>query len=168
MAAGSGAGVVLLPAVDRARPTSRCLSDGSRNYYFEGSELKKLDEALAVAERGRTRAFADLLVERQMGQQDSDPYSSVTMDQILEMVNSQRGLMLYYSLAAGYLYSWLLATGAGILKFHEHYLGDNAVESCSDFQAGGSVILPTATSSVLELHITSVREALGVESYYSR
>lgn len=71
------------------------------------------DEALAVAERGRTRAFADLLVERQTGQQDSDPYSPVTVDQILEMVNGQRGLVLYYSLAAGYLYSWLLAPGAG-------------------------------------------------------
>ncbi|XP_052510568.1 tetratricopeptide repeat protein 28 isoform X1 [Budorcas taxicolor] len=126
------------------------------------------DEALAVAERGRTRAFADLLVERQTGQQDSDPYSPVTIDQILEMVNGQRGLVLYYSLAAGYLYSWLLAPGAGILKFHEHYLGDNTVENSSDLQTGSSTALPTATSSALEQHIASVREALGVESYYSR
>ncbi|XP_046283200.1 tetratricopeptide repeat protein 28 isoform X2 [Marmota monax] len=126
------------------------------------------DEALAVAERGRTRAFADLLVERQTGQQDSDPYSPVTIDQILEMVNSQRGLVLYYSLAAGYLYSWLLAPGAGILKFHEHYLGDSTVENSSDFQASSSAALPTAASSALEQHIASVREALGVESYYSR
>uniref|UniRef100_I3N6T9 Tetratricopeptide repeat domain 28 n=1 Tax=Ictidomys tridecemlineatus TaxID=43179 RepID=I3N6T9_ICTTR len=126
------------------------------------------DEALAVAERGRTRAFADLLVERQTGQQDSDPYSPVTIDQILEMVNSQRGLVLYYSLAAGYLYSWLLAPGAGILKFHEHYLGDSTVENSSDFQASSSAALPTAASSTLEQHIASVREALGVESYYSR
>ncbi|XP_011893086.1 PREDICTED: tetratricopeptide repeat protein 28 isoform X4 [Cercocebus atys] len=126
------------------------------------------DEALAVAERGRTRAFADLLVERQTGQQDSDPYSPVTIDQILEMVNGQRGLVLYYSLAAGYLYSWLLAPGAGILKFNEHYLGENTVENSSDFQASSSATLPTATGSALEQHIASVREALGVESHYSR
>ncbi|XP_051032374.1 tetratricopeptide repeat protein 28 isoform X3 [Phodopus roborovskii] len=126
------------------------------------------DEALAVAERGRTRAFADLLVERQTGQQDSDPYSPITIDQILEMVNAQRGLVLYYSLAAGYLYSWLLAPGAGILKFHEHYLGDNSVEGSSDFQASSNASLPIATSSTLEQHVVSVREALGVESYYSR
>nr|XP_044988272.1 tetratricopeptide repeat protein 28 isoform X3 [Jaculus jaculus] len=126
------------------------------------------DEALAVAERGRTRAFADLLVERQTGQQDSDPYSPVTIDQILEMVNGQRGLVLYYSLAAGYLYSWLLAPGAGILKFHEHYLGDGTMENPEDFQAGSGATLPTATSSALEQYIASVREALGVESYYSR
>ncbi|XP_075390880.1 tetratricopeptide repeat protein 28 isoform X2 [Tenrec ecaudatus] len=126
------------------------------------------DEALAVAERGRTRAFADLLVERQTGQQDSDPYCPVTIDQILEMVNSQRGLVLYYSLAAGYLYSWLLAPGAGILKFHEYHLGDSAGESPGDFQVGSSATLPSATSSALEQHIASAREALGVESYYSR
>ncbi|XP_036027518.1 tetratricopeptide repeat protein 28 isoform X1 [Onychomys torridus] len=126
------------------------------------------DEALAVAERGRTRAFADLLVERQTGQQDSDPYSPITIDQILEMVNAQRGLVLYYSLAAGYLYSWLLAPGAGILKFHEHYLGDSSVEGSSDFQASSSSTLPIATCSALEQHIASVREALGVESFYSR
>lgn len=71
------------------------------------------DEALAVAERGRTRAFADLLVERQTGQQDSDPYTPVTVEHILDTVNGQRALVLYYSVAAGYLYSWLLAPGSG-------------------------------------------------------
>lgn len=66
-----------------------------------------------MAERGRTRAFADLLVERQTGQQDSDPYTPVTVEHILDTVNSQRALVLYFSMAAGYLYSWLLAPGAG-------------------------------------------------------
>ncbi|XP_059569295.1 tetratricopeptide repeat protein 28 isoform X3 [Alligator mississippiensis] len=126
------------------------------------------DEALAVAERGRTRAFADLLVERQTGQQDSDPYSPVTIEQVLETVNGQRGLVLYYSLAAGYLYSWLLAPGAGILKFHECYLGDSAAETAGDFHEAGSVNLQAATSSGLEMYISSVREALGVDSYYTR
>lgn len=70
-----------------------------------------------MAERGRTRAFADLLVERQTGQQDSDPYTPVTVEHILETVNCQRALVLYFSMAAGYLYSWLLAPGAGTLRF---------------------------------------------------
>ncbi|TKS78959.1 Tetratricopeptide repeat protein 28 [Collichthys lucidus] len=129
------------------------------------------DEALAVAERGRTRAFADLLVERQTGQQDSDPYTPVTVEHILDTVNSQRALVLYFSMAAGYLYSWLLAPGAGILKFHEVYLGEGVSEGGSEFQeggggggGGGGVI----SGSSLEQHIASAREALGVESYYSR
>ncbi|XP_043924235.1 tetratricopeptide repeat protein 28 isoform X2 [Protopterus annectens] len=126
------------------------------------------DEALAVAERGRTRAFADLLVERQTGQQDSDPYTPVTIDQILDTVNSQRGLVLYYSLAAGYLYSWLVAPGSGILKFHEHYLGDGVTENTADFHETSSMVLQSANSSTLEQYINNVREALGVDSYYTR
>ncbi|KFV42023.1 Tetratricopeptide repeat protein 28, partial [Gavia stellata] len=126
------------------------------------------DEALAVAERGRTRAFADLLVERQTGQHDSDPYSPVTIDQVLETVNGQRGLVLYYSLAAGYLYSWLLAPGAGILKFHEYYLGDSLTENAGGFHEANSMTLQTITNSALEQYISSVREALGVDSYYTR
>ncbi|XP_076139979.1 tetratricopeptide repeat protein 28-like [Alosa pseudoharengus] len=126
------------------------------------------DEALAVAERGRTRAFADLLVERQTGHQD-DPYTPVTVETILETVNAQRALVLYYSLAAGYLYSWLLAPGSGILKFHEVYVGEGGSEGGSaEFQeSGGGVGSPPAASS-LDQHIASTREALGVESYYSR
>ena len=94
-----------------------------------------------MAERGRTRAFADLLVERQTGQQDSDPYSPVTIDQILEGVNGQRGLVLYYSLAAGYLYSWLLAPGAGKTSF----LGNRAIKTAdceSLMNRGGRDALP--------------------------
>ncbi|XP_061624540.1 tetratricopeptide repeat protein 28-like isoform X3 [Phyllopteryx taeniolatus] len=126
------------------------------------------DEALAVAERGRTRAFADLLVERQTGQQDSDPYTPVTVEHILDTVNSQRALVLYFSMAAGYLYSWLLAPGAGILKFHEVYLGEGISEVGSDFQEGGGGGGGLVSASSLEQHIASAREALGVESYYSR
>ncbi|XP_028826917.1 tetratricopeptide repeat protein 28 isoform X3 [Denticeps clupeoides] len=129
------------------------------------------DEALAVAERGRTRAFADLLVERQTGQQDSDPYTPVTVEHILDTVNNQRALVLYFSMAAGYLYSWLLAPGSGILKFHEVYLGEGVSEGgaaefhegCGTLQAG----VGTGGSSLEQL-ISSAREALGVDSYYSR
>lgn len=76
------------------------------------------DEALAIAERGRTRAFADLLVERQKGSQQAasaDLYIPVTTEHILETVNSQRAMVLYYSLAGGFLYSWLICPGSGYL-----------------------------------------------------
>uniref|UniRef100_A0AAY5K1W4 Tetratricopeptide repeat protein 28 n=1 Tax=Esox lucius TaxID=8010 RepID=A0AAY5K1W4_ESOLU len=129
------------------------------------------DEALAVAERARTRAFADLLVERQQGHQaptsdpynpTPDPYSPVTIEHILDTVNSQKSLVLYFSLAAGYLYSWLLAPGTGIVKFHEVYLGEGGSElQASDIQGGGASGWQT-----LEQHITAAREALGVDNYY--
>uniref|UniRef100_A0AAZ3SWY4 Tetratricopeptide repeat protein 28 n=1 Tax=Oncorhynchus tshawytscha TaxID=74940 RepID=A0AAZ3SWY4_ONCTS len=135
--------------------------------------LGHYDEALAVAERGRTRAFADLLVERQQGHQPltsdpytptPDPYSPVTVEHILNTVNSQKSLVLYFSLAAGYLYSWLLAPGTGIVKFHEVYLGEGGAElQASEIQGGG-----VSGCQTLEQHITAAREALGVDDYYSR
>ncbi|XP_072520589.1 tetratricopeptide repeat protein 28-like [Salminus brasiliensis] len=132
------------------------------------------DEALAIAEQGRTRAFADLLVERQTGQHETDPYSPATVEHILDSVNKQRALVLYFSMAAGYLYSWLLAPGAGIVKFHEVYLGEGISEGDPDFQegkvgggAGGGGSIGVGASS-LEQYICSAREALGVESFYSR
>ncbi|XP_048412291.1 tetratricopeptide repeat protein 28 isoform X5 [Stegostoma tigrinum] len=128
--------------------------------------LGRHDEALAVAERGRTRAFADLLVERQTGQQESDPLTPVTIDQILEAINNQRSLVLYYSQAAGYLYSWLLAPGAGILKFHECYLGDGLAEN-NDLNETSSINMQASSFSTLEQYVTNVREALGVDSYYT-
>ena len=77
--------------------------------------LNWANEALLVAERGRTRAFVDLLLERQGSNQglrlsDSTP---TTLDQLVEIVNRQRASVLYYSLAAGYLYSWLIVPGKG-------------------------------------------------------
>lgn len=58
-----------------------------------------------------------------------------------------------------------LSLSAGILKFHEVYLGEGVSEGGMEFQeSSGGVI----SGSSLEQHIASAREALGVESYYSR
>ena len=59
-----------------------------------------------------------------------------------------------------------LCVSAGILKFHEVYLGEGLTEGGSEFQEGGTG--GVALGSSLEQHIASAREALGVESYYSR
>ncbi|XP_030005502.1 tetratricopeptide repeat protein 28 isoform X3 [Sphaeramia orbicularis] len=130
--------------------------------------LGRHDEALAIAERGRTRAFADLLVERQKGTQQAsgaDPYIPVTVENILETVNSQRAMVLYYSLAGGFLYSWLISPGTGIVKFNEVYLGE------AEFQDGGGSPQGGGTSGgplSLEQYVSNAREALGVDSHYSR
>lgn len=84
------------------------------------------------------------------------------------MVNGQRGLVFYYFLVVGYLYSWLFVFGVGILKFNEYYLGENIVENLSDFQVSSSVIFLIVIGLVLEYYIVSVWEVLGVEFYYLR
>uniref|UniRef100_A0A3P8W3N1 Tetratricopeptide repeat protein 28 n=1 Tax=Cynoglossus semilaevis TaxID=244447 RepID=A0A3P8W3N1_CYNSE len=137
--------------------------------------LGRHNEALAIAERGRTRAFADLLVERQKGSQQTagtDPYIPVTVEHILETVNSQRAMVLYYSLAGGTLYSWLISPGAGILKFNEVYLGEPGFEMQDGSGSppggggggGGAGVIPLS----LDQLICNAREALGVDSHYSR
>uniref|UniRef100_A0AAV2IU21 Tetratricopeptide repeat protein 28 n=1 Tax=Knipowitschia caucasica TaxID=637954 RepID=A0AAV2IU21_KNICA len=122
------------------------------------------DEALAIAERGRTRAFADLLVERQKETQQmpgADPYTPVTLEHLLDTVNSQKAMVLYFSLAGGFLYSWLIPPGTGIVKFHEVYLGEtednHGNESPKEFSA-----------FTLDQYISNAREALGVDGIYSR
>nr|XP_033502466.1 tetratricopeptide repeat protein 28 isoform X3 [Epinephelus lanceolatus] len=142
--------------------------------------LGRHDEALAIAERGRTRAFADLLVERQKGSQQAsaDPYIPVTVEHILETVNGQRAMVLYYSLAGGFLYSWLISPGTGIVKFNEVYLGESGVEEFHDGGGGGSPQGGGAGAGAgagagggplsLEQYISNAREALGVDSHYSR
>ena len=79
--------------------------------------LQRHDDALVVAERGRTRAFVDLLLERQQVEQDSWYQSidstPVTQEHIMDIVSRQKAVVLYYSLAAGYLYSWAITPDKG-------------------------------------------------------
>jgi len=84
--------------------------------------LGRHEEALVVAERGRTRAFVDLLLERQTGGDGDGMYGTVdntpvTIDQIMLTVNRAKATVIYYSIAAGYLYSWLLVPEKGEVCF---------------------------------------------------
>ena len=84
--------------------------------------LGRTDEALVVAERGRTRAFVDLLLERQQLDGGESWYASVdstpvTKEQILDIVARQQAAVLYFSVAAGFLYSWLITPQHGMYQF---------------------------------------------------
>lgn len=103
--------------------------------------LNRNEEALIVAERGRTRAFVDLLLERQGYHPENshrlrhkadrgssiphiDDYSNGinNLDQMLEVVNRQRAVVLYYSFAAGYLFAWLIVPNKGKLLSYDSKL----------------------------------------------
>ena len=83
--------------------------------------LDRHNEALVVAERACTRAFIDLLMERQAGSEGffgnhvTDP-PPITTDQITNIVNKQKSLVLCFSVAAGFLYSWLLTPKDGKMR----------------------------------------------------
>ncbi|XP_068900354.1 tetratricopeptide repeat protein 28 isoform X3 [Tenebrio molitor] len=128
--------------------------------------LNRQDEALVVAERGRNRAFVDLLLERQ-GLNDGrsknkhnrfDDVITNSLDQIKDIVNRQRASVLYYSVAAGFLYAWLIVPTKGVVKFHSKCLNEsNEQETCDNNDP-----IPSGTG-ILEKLVTSVRDSLGVE-----
>ncbi|XP_046683407.1 tetratricopeptide repeat protein 28 isoform X2 [Homalodisca vitripennis] len=130
--------------------------------------LGRREEALLVAERGRTRAFVDLLLERQgfvepnsncnQLRYDATPSS---VEQLVDIVNRQRACVLYYSLAAGFLYSWFIVPGKGIVRFHEVAVSETDREG--EDSRGGEEML-TTTGSLLEHYVQSVRDSLGVQS----
>ena len=82
--------------------------------------LGRHEEALVVAERGRTRAFVDFLMERQKVATDTwqqlHDNAPVSKEFIVETVAKQQAAVLYYSLAAGHLYMWLITPEKGLLK----------------------------------------------------
>lgn len=102
--------------------------------------LQRQEEALVVAERGRTRAVVDLLLERQamtnqgganstlntrlrarqafnmLSLEASSASAGASLDHMIEIVNKQKACVLYFSIAAGYLYSWFLMPNKGWSK----------------------------------------------------
>jgi tetratricopeptide (TPR) repeat protein/CHAT domain-containing protein len=153
-------------------------------------DLGRSSEALLVAERGRTRAFVDLLLERQgAATSDAETRGShgrvalfddslpTSVEQIMEIVNKQKASVLYYSLAAGYLYCWLIVPTKGVVAFHQAAInpegggvnGGRSGESSSD-SGSARVASPDDENQVqkgegnlLDQYIQGIREALGVE-----
>ncbi|CAH1163307.1 unnamed protein product [Phaedon cochleariae] len=128
--------------------------------------LNRTDEALLIAERSRNRAFVDLLLERQGFPEVKaktknlklEEFSMTTMDNLKEIVNRQRASVLYYSIAAGFLYAWLLIPTKGIVKFHSVSLVEPNESKNTD-----NIDITSSGSGMLESLVTSVRDSLGVE-----
>ncbi|KAH9502425.1 Tetratricopeptide repeat protein 28 [Bulinus truncatus] len=129
--------------------------------------LNRHDEALVVAERACTRAFIDLLLERQAGSAGlfngtTMDLTPVSIDQITATVSRQASIVLCFSIAAGHLYSWLLTPKKGIVKFHCTRLCD--LESDSDVVDTHSMVSISGLS-LLDQCVGQVRECMGIESH---
>ncbi|XP_050408833.1 tetratricopeptide repeat protein 28 [Patella vulgata] len=131
--------------------------------------LKRHDEALVVAERACTRAFIDLLLERQAGSAGlfngtTMDLTPITIDQLTRSVSGQKSLVLSFSIAAGYLYSWLLTPKDGLVKFHEI----NMAELEADVEHGDiQSVMSFSTNNILDQCIGQIRETMGVDSHLS-
>jgi len=112
------------------------------------------NEALVIAEISRSRAFIDLQLERHSQQLANkskflDNLSSITERDIINIVNRQKASVVYYSLAAEYLFIWLILPTKGIVKFHQVAVG----------QEKGDFPDKTIISDLID----STRESLGVD-----
>ena len=124
--------------------------------------LGRENEALVVAERSRTRAFMDLLLQRQTNKNKTsrrlDDNGPKSVQEIEKLVNRQKAVVLYYSIAAGYLHCWLIVPHEGIVKFHQTCLmkeeEDDQHQTDNDPGQGGFL---------LENYIQNVRESLGID-----
>ncbi len=118
--------------------------------------LGREDEALVVAEKARNRAMADLMRDqggKKAGSRLSDRTPS-SVSEIVTLVNRQKASVLYYSLAAGYLYAWLIVPTKGVVKFHQvRVSGEDDDENEDECSFG---------FSLLTERVRAVRESLGV------
>ena len=131
-------------------------------------------EALVVAERSRNRAFADLRLEQVGGIGKPGGRKAATAKlageitepqtpaEIEKLVARQKASVLYYSLAAGYLYAWLIVPTRGIVKFHQRCLleEEEQEQERPESEKGGH----GAGGPLLETYIRNVRESLGIDT----
>ena len=144
--------------------------------------LNRENEALIIAERARTRAFVDLLHERkanngkissnnnntgnQTKKQQVESCSPSSVAEVVNLVNRQKASVLYYSIAAGYIYSWLIVPTKGIVKFNQVSLQDEADDKSDedDDSINRSIEVKDSSKSMLENHVQNIRASLGVDS----
>ncbi|CAB4063457.1 Tetratricopeptide repeat protein 28 [Lepeophtheirus salmonis] len=104
-------------------------------------QLNKPNEALVIAEQSRTRVETSL-------NDNVNNYVPRSVQDIINIVNRQKASVLYYSIAAGFLYYWLIFPGRGVVKFHQVDLS-----SKNDDDNG---------CNLLENHVLNIRESLGI------
>ncbi|KAH8041936.1 hypothetical protein HPB51_019677 [Rhipicephalus microplus] len=121
--------------------------------------LGRQDEALLVAERSRTRSFAERALETRRSPLAATACVPNSLNLLLEVVNRQKATVLYFSLAAGHLLIWLMVPHKGIVKFTETPLSENQSEALLPDKDGK---LPKK-APLLERHLSALRESLGVD-----
>lgn len=74
-------------------------------------QLNRCEEALLVTEKCRSKAKTTTHNTRIKSAPDYHKLNSV--ESILDIVNKQKASVLYFSIASGYLFSWLIVPNKG-------------------------------------------------------
>ena len=127
---------------------------------------ERYDEALEIAERGRARAFVELLAQRLAPEEaeslaDSQIATPLTLDQIKQVARDQNATLVEYSIAAAdQLYIWVVAPSGAItfrwvdLSTLNAALGDLVSQANTATAQGQS-------DGALSLLVQGTRSALG-------
>jgi len=74
-------------------------------------QLNRCEEALLVTEKYRIRTKT--ATHNTRGKLTSDYHKINSVQSILDIVNKQKASVLYFSIASGYLFSWLIIPNKG-------------------------------------------------------
>nr|XP_022903703.1 tetratricopeptide repeat protein 28 [Onthophagus taurus] len=120
--------------------------------------LNRHDDALVVAERWRNRN--DFENKEKYFENKKNDEIGGNLEQIKELVNRQRASVIYYSIAAGFLYSWLITPMKGVVKFHQTSLNDEV--EVPNLNNNNNFF---KNSGILEKLVSAVRDNLGCEFF---
>lgn len=76
-------------------------------------QLNRCEEALLVTEKYRIRAKT--VIPNTHVKPNPDYHKINSVESILDIVNKQKASVLYFSIASGYLFSWLIVPNKGII-----------------------------------------------------
>ncbi|EDV22060.1 uncharacterized protein TRIADDRAFT_29035, partial [Trichoplax adhaerens] len=128
--------------------------------------VNKYEEALVIAERGRSQTFIDILLKKQRDNSTNrvnNNSSSISLELIYTFVDKRKVPVLYYSIALGHLYVWVLKPNEGVVKFQECLVDDTEATDPIDPESSIGSISMTCTLPVIDQYVTNMRQALGVE-----
>lgn len=129
--------------------------------------VNKYEEALVIAERGRSQSFIDILLRKQRDSSGNHVNNSssapINLELIHTLVDKQGVPVLYYSIALGHLYLWVLKPNEGVVKFQECLVDDTEAMDPIDPESSIGSISMTCTLPVIDQYVTNMRQALGVE-----
>lgn len=128
--------------------------------------LKKVEEALEIAELERNRAITDALLERGVGRQSLKDCGLLRQyvpqtSWIQDAVNAIHCPVLYFAIALNHVFVWLIHPHSGIVQFQRLDMTDFGVpgsDTSSVFSENSSSYTQPLTDTVV-----SLREGLGVE-----
>lgn len=94
-------------------------------------QLNRCEEALLVTEKYRTRTKT--APHNTRGRPTSDYHKINSVESILDIVNKQKASVLYFSIASGYLFSWLIVPNKG--KCIHHFFNHHGFHTILSFRS---------------------------------